>query len=693
MKATIVGAGIYGAVLFFGWNPPEQVLLDFKHGFDPGQVPARDVTVTLTRSGLRLALGHAEKYPGITLRAPAGNWDLSRFDHVALEVRNFGATEATICCRVDNAGADGANNCNTGTLTIGPGATGCLTVPFRRRAPEPAPTRFFGMRGNPEGWGAAGTLDPAHVVQLLVFARQPVVDQVVEISEIRAGGRSNAPPPLNPRQPFLPFIDTFGQYVHRDWPGKTHSVDDLQQQARAEQRELAAQPGPRDWDKFGGWQAGPTLAATGFFRVTKYAGRWWLVDPVGKLFFSHGVNGVGALDVTPTDGRLEWFQNFPGAQPDLQAFVAPHQFALLGDYAGKNPTCFGFAAANLFRKYGADWAKVAAQLAQRRLRSWGLNTMANWSKPNVYRLRQTPYIVAIACGGRMLEGSAGYWGKFRDVFDPEFRTKLTERMGLELGKSVADPWCIGYCVDNEMTWGDDTSLAVAALLSPAGQPAKNVFLADLQAKYQTIEQLNAVWGTRYESWAALLAARVAPDAIRARADLTAFYTKTAEQYFRTVKEVVKEIAPMQLNLGCRFASVNPLAAAAAAKFCDVLSFNLYRRSLAGFQIPGGADVPLISTEFHFGALDRGAFHPGLVAVANEAGRAEAYTEYLHSALRHSQFVGCHWFEYQDEPVTGRVLDGENYHVGLVDVADTPYRETVAASRRVGATLYRYRCGE
>ena len=119
----------------------------------------------------------------------------------------------------------------------------------------------------------------------------------------------------------------------------------------------------------------------------------------------------------------------------------------------------------------------------------------------------------------------------------------------------------------------------------------------------------------------------------------------------------------------------------------MVSYNLYRRSVADFKYPGG-DKPLIIGEFHFGALDRGMFHTGLVPVENQAARAQAYKDYVLGALRHPQFVGTHWFQWKDEPTTGRVYDEENYQIGFVDVADTPYRETIAASREVGARLYR-----
>ena len=293
-------------------------------------------------------------------------------------------------------------------------------------------------------------------------------------------------------------------------------------------------------------------------------------------------------------------------------------------------------------------------------------------------------------GARMVEGSQGYWGKFPDVFDPAFAEGLRRQMTAKRDGSANDPWCLGYFSDNEMSWGDEVSLALAALASPADQPAKIAFLADLRAKYGDIDRLNTAWSTEHASWDALSAATDLPPRDRADADLKAFYTRVAETYFRTVREAIKEIAPHQLYLGCRFAWSNPRAAAAAARLCDVVSYNLYRRSVADFVATGAGDVPLIIGEFHFGALDRGMFHTGLVPVSNQEARATAYDDYVRGALGHPQFVGTHWFQYQDQPTIGRVLDGENYQIGFVDIADTPHREIVAASQAVGWDMYGYR---
>jgi hypothetical protein len=693
MKLPRLALGLVFGLAYAGvLRAGDQVLFDFESGLEPSALLTNDATAVVAPASpgntvLRVSTGHTQPWPGVTLRAPQGGWDLSAFGQITLRVRNVGDSRVTVHCRVDNPGADGNRDCVTGSISLNPGQIDTLRVPLKRYSENRLGGKLFGMRGYPVARGGPGTVDPARIVQLVVFVAKPSQPHRFELDDIRATGTYTPPTAwVNDADPFFPFIDTFGQYRHKDWPGKVHSLAELKQRREAEARELEAQPGPKDWDQYGGWAAGPQLAATGFFRTEKYRGKWWLVDPAGRLFFSHGIDCVRMLDTTPIDERETWFEDFPGAQPEFKEFLS-EGYALKGHYAGRRPRCFSFAGANLKRKYGPEWRQTYAELAHRRLRSWGLNTIANWSDPSVYLLRRTPYTDTISSrGAALIEGSEGYWGKFPDVFDPSFEQAVRRSMQTKKDTSANDPWCIGYFSDNELSWGDDTSLAVAALRSPPTQAAKQVFVADLKAKYGDIGRLNAAWGTGYTSWDALLEARQAPDPKKARPDLTAFYTRTAETYFRVVRDAIKAVAPKQLYLGCRFAWVNDLAAVAAGKYCDVVSYNLYRRSVAEFKYPGG-DKPLIIGEFHFGALDRGMFHTGLVPVDNQAARAQAYRDYVLGALRHPQFVGTHWFQWKDQPTTGRVYDEENYQIGFVEVADTPYPETIAASRQVGARLY------
>ncbi|MEI7730124.1 MAG: beta-galactosidase [Verrucomicrobiota bacterium] len=660
-------------------------LFDFTTKTDVSGISTTDATVAWKAGqGLVVQTGQKNSWPGITLKAPNGKWDLSACQAVSVELKNTGTEKVTISCRVDNQGADGNKNCITTGLALEPGASGTLraslnSTPWRLSEN----IKIIGMRGAP---GRSDKLDPAAVTQLLLFIGKPTAKHSFEVTRISGTGSLTT---LDIKT-FFPFIDEFGQFKHIDWPGKTHSLEDMAAKRQAEVKELAAQPGPKDRDQYGGWTAGPTLKATGFFRVEKHQGKWWLVDPEGRLFWSHGVDCVRLEASTPISDRENYYQNLPAEGSPFAKFYGTGNFAA-HDYYEKIPKyrTYDFSKANLLRKYGETYPDQFADMTHRRLRSWGMNTIANWSDSKVYNQRRTPYTATIGFGSKSIQGSSGYWRKFFDVFDTSFRDNARKAMEKEKDTSANDPWCIGYYVHNEESWGSETSLASAALSSPPDQPAKLVFVEDLKKKYTTIAALNQAWGVSHASWDTLLQSTNTPSVKLAGDDLRAFYQKLAETYFQIVKEEIKRAAPNHLYLGCRFAWVNDIAARAATKHCDVISYNRYEYSVEKHHLPDSIDLPMIIGEFHFGALDRGMFHTGLKRTENQNDRALKYKEYVQGALRNPYFVGTHWFQYKDQATTGR-SDGENYQIGFLDICDNPYPETIQASREVGYGMYEYR---
>lgn len=677
----------------------QTILFDFVSGISRDGLHTKDARVALTvgpnGKALMVVTGHDYQWPGVTLKAPGGRWDLSHYERILLDVKNVGVERVNVHCRIDGPGAKSEHYSLTDNVVIEPGETRTMSVELRRRVPSELAKKLVGMRGYPGGYRAKRGINVSNVNQLIVFVSNASTGHAFEVRGVRAEGKAPVPPRLpEDMKKLFPLIDRYGQYIHTEWPGKTHSDEELKRAAEREDRDFASHPGPDDWDQYGGWTAGPQLPATGFFRLDKYKGKWWLVDPEGRLFWSHGVDCIGAgFGSTPLTDREHYFQGLPDRASPLARFYGHGNGAPLGYYKDKQYDTFSFAGANLMRKYGDDYRQRFNETAHRRLRSWGLNTIGNWSSGGLCSMRKTPFVSSIGSGGRRLEGSVGHWSKFPDVFDPDFAEALNKRLEAHRGYSVGNPWCIGYFIDNELSWGDECSLAEATLASPPDQVAKKVFLEDLKAKYGTIEALNRAWGVAHESWKALLKCQTPPDREKARDELTAFYTRTAEQYFRVCREAVKRVAPKQLYLGCRFASPiswkNDTVLRAAAKHCDLLSFNPYCRGVAEQRLPPGVDMPVMIGEFHFGALDRGMFHPGLVETSNQAERAAAYANYIREALTNPAVVGAHWFQFTDEPTTGR-WDGENYQIGLVDICDNPYPETIAAVRDVGTTMYQYR---
>jgi len=258
-------------------------------------------------------------------------------------------------------------------------------------------------------------------------------------------------------QAFFPFVDRYGQFKYRDWPRKTKSDADLKSAARAEAQDLAAHPAPSDWDRFGGWTKGPQLEATGRFRVAKVDGRWWFVDPDGHLWWSHGVVRVTPSSaVTPLDGREQYFAELPRDAADDPYGAFYHTYdELLKPYYEKQgwKRTYDFSAANLRRKYGASWRADYADLCHRRLRSWGLNTIANSSDREIRLMGRTPWIERLETRGpRCTEQKhEGWWWHVPDPYHPEFRRYF--RALLESRREeLTSPWCVGIFVDNEHEW-------------------------------------------------------------------------------------------------------------------------------------------------------------------------------------------------------------------------------------------------
>ncbi|MDQ5978924.1 MAG: hypothetical protein QG602_1898 [Verrucomicrobiota bacterium] len=651
----------------------------------------------------------------LEIKYPAPGLDLSGYAEVAVPVRNTGAKPLRVWLRVltpdSGEKTESPRTGRTHEAVVPPTATpvwlfvtlaGDEAAPYFRKfiAFRQAPADFVRPGVLPDDHIAPGPPKGAAITGVVVGLADPEEAGSVEVGPAVARG---TPVPLRdlPEDKAFPLFDAFGQYAHRDWPGKILAAADFAHAEHQEELDLLANPRPVDWNEFGGWTSGPQLAATGYFRTEKIDGQWWLVDPAGRLFWSHGIVRVGTrirvggvYHGTPILNREHLFR-LPPRDSDLGRFYGSEP-ASTRFYYSKYPDhpVYDFLEANLFRKYGPDWASRYAEKSQRRLASWGLNTIANSSDPQIYLRRQTPYTAIVysaplGSNEHRIEGSTGTWGKLPDPYDPGWRRLIETTLKTSLRDSVGDPWCLGFFVDNELAWGDTFHLAKCVLRSPATQPAKLAFRDVLRAKYEHIGRLNAAWGMAHSSWEAFLEATTIPDEARSAAaeDLRDFSRAVIETYFKGCHDVLADIAPHQLYLGARFAGFNPLVLAVAAKYCDVLSLNRYYVSVAKLTLgETPVDRPILIGEFHFGALDRGSFSSALAPVMDQAARAIAYQEYVGSALRNPAIVGTHWFQFYDQPPSGR-FDTENYQTGFVDIADTPYEETVAAARAMARQLY------
>jgi hypothetical protein len=643
-----------------------------------------------------------KEYPGIYIK---GNWNLTPYYELVLELVNLDSKGAVpVAVRLENPGGYFEKERYDGVLvdnvSVGKGGeVKICTIPIPPRPPYPEiENSLTGMRYTPYRLsGQVTTLDRDKITGIVIYLNRPRADWKFGIKRIYARQGSPLPLPewtLLPPDKFFPFIDIYGQFKFKDWPGKVHSQTDLIAAANREKEDLAKKPGAGGRDKFGGWADGPKFEATGNFYVKKIDGKWWMIDPEGRLFWSHGaVRVTPSCAVTPLDNRKKFFENLPEKGDPFTEFYTTKDELLYPYYVARGiKETYDFSAANIKRKYGEKWREAYADIVHKRLKSWGMNTIANSSDKDICLQDRTPYTDRIELKSPDIEGSTNFhgWWKFKDPFHPEFRANFRRQLK-ERERELRDPWCFGFFVDNEISWGTPTSLAEWTMLSPESQPAKVEFVNRLKNKYKNISALNSAWGGSFKNWNALLENREMPPK-GAENDLKEFNIVLIEAYFSNVRDEFKKFAPDKLYLGCRFAGSNEMVLGIAAKYCDVISYNVYRTSLANFTLPAGIDKPVMIGEFHFGALDRGLFHPSLIETANQTERGKAYYKYVKSALENPCIIGTHWHQFSDQATTGR-FDGENFQVGLTDVCDTPYYETIEKVREIGYEMYLVRSGK
>ncbi len=666
------------------------VLFDFENEDQKELIKPQDATFkiveTTENNYLSVNNGFTIKEAGVRLTAPENqSWDLSSYYQVKADVKNIGEEDIQVEMFVGNDPNLLLRWFCSDYVDLKPGESKTIHVnlSWTPWINEPQ-IEFKGMNGAPGKIKA----DLTKVTEITFNSRYATKRNNFTVDNVRAEGSYKK----KESKDFFPFVDQYGQFKHSDWKDKMHSNEELKQYAKKEMAYLNENQGPKNIGKYGGWTAGPKLKATGFFRTEKVDGKWWMVDPEGYLFWTAGLNCVSSDGVsTGITQRENYFSSLPKKEEKLGQFYIESNFATHGFYADKLPyNTFNFYKSNLYRKYGDNWLSTFQDLVHKRIKSWGMNTIGFMSDFGATRQSRTPYVGSIWINNTpKIKGSKGYWGPMHDVFDVNFRKAVKESIHSQK-EGANDPWCIGYFVDNELSWGLLGSLSVGALKSPATQPAKIEFVNDLKKKYANIEELNKTWKSTYKSWEEMLESTVEPNQEFAKNDLVTFYKKIVNTYFKIINEELKAIAPNQNYLGCRFAwANNDVVLSTASNYLDIMSFNKYEYSVEDVSLPVGVDKPIMIGEFHFGSLDRGSFHAGVKKAKNQAERGKMYKDYIQGALRNSNIVGAHWFQYIDEPITGR-FDGENYNVGFVDVCDNPFEEVIEKVRETTYSMYEYR---
>ena len=522
------------------------------------------------------------------------HFDLSAYSYLTLNVRNNGDSLVWIEGRLDNDGAEDWKNSNGSQTFALPGETTTLGFAYpRSRELDDSPEIFKGMASKPNGWRSHWIgFNPAQVkrIRLSLHSLSPINLDIFDLAPSRPYGAKR-----NAHLLELPFLDEYGQVRQQTWTGKKSALEISSEQLSPN----------ASFNEYGGWANGPKYDATGHFRTQKIDGTWWFIDPTGCLFWSHGVTAVGYGLATPlTDERRALFEWVPEKDDPLYGSAIT---------TIKKNTKINFLQANLHRLYGAEWETKANLLTHQRLKAWGINTIGAWSNKSLQQAKRTPYTPIFHVGYPQLDG------KVPQPFGPALKKNTLNTIRKWKNENTADAYVLGAFIDNEIHW--PSNLAELIFKQGVDHPARKAAVGYLQEKYSTLDALNVAWETEHESWEFTPASSE-----QNQADLEAIKELYADRFYQVCRDALREELPGILYLGSRIHACPPYAARAAAKYVDVFSINHYwHRAGLGTASHSDLDVPIIITEFHFGATDRGVLGASLSPVHNQ-NNARALTQ-------------------------------------------------------------------
>lgn len=483
-------------------------------------------------------------------------------------------------------------------------------------------------------------------------------------------------------------IDRFGQVIKANFPEKVTGEQELQEDAARQKEYYDGLAVPEDRDSYLGLADSKEaygLNATGFFNIQQAGGRTLMVTPEGNVFFSTGVNGLTVNETyTKVAGReamYEWIPSFTGG------------FATA--FRG-NKDEFSYYLANRIRKSGVPYdAEAFYTEAFNRIRKWGFTTVGSWSG-GYSRSYDHPHAKMLPIGGMTWAQVDGL--HYFDIFADGAEQKIDSVFAEELPKYKDDPSLVGYFMENEINFHKISTVIPAAKASKVASKGKLVDL--LRERYHSdVSAFNTAWNTSFSSFDELYEAELKTNTAQALEDVYAFIEWYADTLYRTFNGLFRKYDPNHLLLGDRWhisavrnERLKNIIAEAAGKYFDVISFNYYAKSLDPTLLQDihqrAGNKPVMITEFNYGTQERGL--TGVVSAADQRERMLRYRNYVELAASLGFIVGTHWFNYVDQPATGRWWEGytgERYNTGLVDVADRPYEEFLQGVKTTNDDIY------
>jgi len=399
-----------------------------------------------------------------------------------------------------------------------------------------------------------------------------------------------------------------------------------------------------------------TSGQDGFWQIVQTEdGVWWFRSP---------------------DGKLEWLNTVTTVQPFQAARDIEGPAFVSRDWDGGVGTEGNINA----------WA--VATLA--RLREYGFKGIGAWSHP-IFHEMEVPV-------SRDL--NLWKWASERArLYEPEFATRIENAVKIQVTPFKTNRHLLGYFIDNELDWGDGgVGPSIYFDHLPANDPNRIEVMKVILGVWTTVEQFNKDWQTNIvdfkdiDAWTAL----PHPDTNAYGRLFSAWLSHLAEDYFRITCTAIRKHDPNHLILGVRFKGYAPLEVCRASRqWTDAQSINYYvgdgRLDYEMFkQMHDLSNQPIMIGEYSFHALDGRSGNRNTVGfsaqVLDQQARADGYEAFTTRMAKVPWMIGADWFQWADEPPSGRSSDGEDVNFGIVDVDDRAYGALVAAVQRTSGQL-------
>ena len=403
-----------------------------------------------------------------------------------------------------------------------------------------------------------------------------------------------------------------------------------------------------------------------------------------ELHFSTLRGQGGYWRIGKTDAGVWWFIN-PKGEPDFLNMVTTVQPSL----RGRDPNGPDFTSRDYDEKNVAaleSWAHATIK----RITETGFKGIGAWSNPILHNydvpMTQDLNVTAWTHGGPSLIYASGWSGTIEKAIEKQ-ASPLRENHNL-----------VGYFIDNELHWDDETSGPATYFDDlPGADPNRKEVIGAIHATWGTIDAFNKEWNTKLADWAALDAWHQLPrEAPAYQHLLSTWLSHLAETYFHTTTTLLRKHDPNHLILGVRYRGTAPAEVIHASRpYTDAQSLNYYVCDAKADpdlfkMISGDSEQPVVISEYSFHSLDGRSGDRNTVGfdaqVLDQQARADAYRLFTGRLARIPYVIGADWFQWMDEPPSGRFADGEDTNFGVVDVDDKPYEKLTDAIRTTGPVL-------